>query len=105
MSKKIEQDLEELSVNLFVNEYGVLRTVYNRLYAIIHVYYSIRRQLVASEDTLPIERLLQMRKDIAIRLERINILAKDKQFPQENFELFARDKLKKMHLAIGLLET
>lgn len=105
MPKKIEKDLEELSVNLFVNEYGALRAVYNRLYAIIHVYYSIRGQLVASEDTLPIEKILQMRKDIAIRLERINALTKDEQFPQENFEIFAREKLEKMHLAIGLLET
>ncbi len=105
MPKRIEKDLEELSVNMFVNEYGSLRAVYNRLYAIIHVYYSGRRQLVVSEDTIPLEKLLQMRKDIAIRLERVSTLTKDQQFPQENFEDFAKEKLNKMHLAIGLIET
>src|SRR2546429_1313526 len=105
MPKRIEKDLEELSVNMFVNEYGSLRVVYNRLYVIIHVYYSSRRQLVVSEDTIPLEKLLQMRKDMTIRLERVNVLTKDQQFPQENFEDFAKEKLNKMHLAIGLMET
>jgi len=103
--KRIEKDLEELSVNMFVSEYGLLRAVYNRLYVIIHVYYSSRRQLVVSEDTLPLEKLLQMHKNIAVRLERLNTLTKDQQFPQENFEDFAKEKLSKMHLAIGLMET
>jgi hypothetical protein len=105
MPKKIEKDIEELSVNIFVNEYGSLRAVYNRLYAIIHVYYSSRRQLVASGDTIALEKLLQMRKDMAMRLERVNTLIKDEQFPQDNFEVFAKEKLNKMHLAIGLIET
>src|SRR5436190_23729947 len=105
MPKRLEKDLEELSVNMFVNEYGSLRVVCNRLYVIIHVYYSSRRQLVGSEDTIPLEKLLQMRKDIAIRLERVNTLTEDQQFPQENFEGFAKEKLNKMHLAIGLMET
>jgi hypothetical protein len=105
MPKKIEKDLEELSVNIFVNEYGSLRNAYNRLYAIIHVYYSGRRQLAASEDTISLEKLLQMRKDIAMRLERINILMRDQQFPQDNFAEFAKEKLKKMYVAIGVMET
>ncbi len=105
MPKRIEKDLEELSVNMFVNEYGSLRAVYNRLYAIIHLYYSGRRQLAVSEETISLEKLLQMRKDIATRLERINILTNDQQFPQENFEDFAKEKLNKMRLAIGLIET
>jgi hypothetical protein len=105
MPKRIEKDLEELSVNIFVNEYGSLRNVYNRLYAIIHVYYSGRRQLAASEETISLEKLLQMRKDIAMRLERINTLTRDLQFPQENFAGFAREKLNKMYVAIGVMET
>jgi hypothetical protein len=105
MSQTIEKDIEELSVNIFVNEYEALRAVYNRLYAIIHVYYSCRRQLVASEETLPLEKIVQMRKDMAMRLERVNALTKDEQFPQENFAGFAKEKLKKMRLALGLLET
>jgi len=105
MPKRIEKDLEELSVNIFVNEYGSLRAVYNRLYVIIHVYYSGRRQLLASEDTIPLEKLLQMRKDIIMRLERVNSLIEDQQFPQENFAEFAKEKLNKMNLAIGVMET
>lgn len=105
MSQTIEKDIEELSVNIFVNEYEALRAVYNRLYAIIHVYYSCRRQLVASEETLPLEKIVQIRKDMAMRLERVNALTKDEQFPQENFAGFAKEKLKKMRLALGLLET
>jgi hypothetical protein len=105
MSQAIEKDIEEISVNIFINAYEAIRAVYNRLYAIIHAYYSCRRQLVASEDTLPLEKLLQMRKDMAMRLERVNALTKDDQFPQENFEGFAKEKLEKMRLALGLLET
>jgi hypothetical protein len=105
MSTRIEKDLEELGVNIFVNEYGSLRSVYNRLYAIIHVYYSTRRQLVATGDALPLEKMLQMRKEMTMRLERVHALTTDEQFPQEDFEAFAREKLEKMHLAIGLLET
>lgn len=105
MSQTIEKDIEELSVNIFVNEYEALRAVYNRLYAIIHIYYSCRRQLVASEETLPIEKIVQIRKDMAMRIERVNVLIKDEQFPQENFAGFAKEKLKKMRLALGLLET
>jgi len=104
MPKRIEKDLEELSVNIFVNEYGSLRAVYNRLYVIIHVYYSGRRQLLASEDTISLEKLLQMRKDIMMRLERVNSLIEDQQFPQENFADFAKEKLNKMNLAIGVME-
>ncbi len=71
----------------------------------IHIYYSVRRELVASEDTIPLEKLLQMRKDIVTRLQRITTWSKDQQFPQGNFEKFAKEKLKKMQLAIGLMET
>ena len=105
MPKRIEKDLEELSVNIFVNEYGSLRTVYNRLYAIMHVYYSGRRQLAISEETISLEKLLHMRKDIAMRLERVNTLTRDLQFPQENFAGFAKEKLNKMYVAIGVMET
>jgi hypothetical protein len=104
MPRTIERDIEDLSVNMFVNEYGALRAVYNRLYAIIHVYYDYRRQLAAPEN-IPPEKIAQMRKDIAARLKRINALTKDEQFPQENFEVFAKGKMEKMHLAVGLLET
>lgn len=105
MPQTIEKDIEDLSVDIFISEYGALRAVYNRLYAIIHVYYSYRRQLVASEDALSLEKTLQMRKNMTMRLGRINALTKDEQFPQENFEVFARERLEKMYLALGLLET
>jgi hypothetical protein len=105
MTKRIEKDLEEVSVNLFVNEYGSLRAVYNRLYTIMHVYYSGRRQLVASGGAVPLEKLVQMRKDVVMRLERLDTLTKDKQFPQKDFAGFAKEKLDKMHLAIGVMET
>ncbi len=105
MAKRIEKDLEEVSVNLFVNEYGSLRAVYNRLYTIMHVYYSGRRQLVASGGAVPLEKLVQMRKEVVMRLERLDTLTKDKQFPQEDFAGFAEEKLGKMHLAIGVMET
>lgn len=105
MPKRIEKDLEELSVNIFVNEYGSLRNVYNRLYAIIHVYYSGRRQLAASEESISLEKLVQMRKDIAMRLERVTTLMRDQQFPQDDFAGFAKEKLSKMHVAIGVMET
>jgi len=42
-----------------------------------------------------------MRKDIMMRLERVNSLIEDQQFPQENFADFAKEKLNKMNLAIG----
>jgi hypothetical protein len=105
VTRRIEKDLEEVSVNLFVNEYGSLRAVYNRLYTIIHVYYSGRRQLIASGGAIPLEKLVQMRKDVVMRLERLDTLTKDKQFPQVDFAGFAKEKLAKMHLAIGVMET
>ena len=105
MAKRIEKDLEEVSVNLFVNEYGSLRAVYNRLYTIMHVYYSGRRQLVASGGAVPLEKLVQMRKEVVMRMERLDTLTKDEQFPQEDFAGFAKEKLGKMHLAIGVMET
>jgi hypothetical protein len=54
---------------------------------------------------VPLEKLVQMRKEVVMRLERLDTLTKDKQFPQEDFAGFAKEKLGKMHLAIGVMET